>query len=330
MENIFKNKTILVTGGTGSIGSGIVRQLLTYKPKQVRVLSRNETRQYELLEALDYPSNLRMFIGDIRDRDRIQIAFRSVDIVFHAAALKHVPFCEYNPSEAMKTNIIGSHNIIDAALHAGVRKVIALSTDKVANPFNVLGASKLMMEKLFINSDFILGNGIKFSCVRFGNVSWSDGSVLPLWKKQAEKNGAINVMNKKTTRFFMSIDQAVGLTLKAAKLSQGADIFVLKMPAISLADLSSIFLKKYYPIGKIKIKEVDSRMGDKLHEDLMGVNDWNREVWGNKEMFILLPATNIYNQTNPAKKYPGFKRLTGTFNYSSKDNINIEEVTEII
>src|SRR3989344_5708608 len=193
MENIFKNKTILVTGGTGSIGSGIVRQLLDRQPKQVRVLSRNETRQYELLESLDYPNNLRMFIGDMRDRERMQLAFRGVDIVFHAAALKHVPFCEYNPSEAMKTNIIGSHNIIDAALHAGVKKVVAISTDKVANPFNVLGASKLMMEKLFINSNFFLANKIKMACVRFGNVAWASGSVLPMWKNQAEAKEVISV-----------------------------------------------------------------------------------------------------------------------------------------
>src|SRR3989338_8628189 len=189
--NEFKDKVILVTGGTGSIGSELVRQLLKYKPKQVRVLSRNETRQYELLESLSYPSNIRMLIGDIRDRERLQLAFSGVDVVFHAAALKHVPFCEYNPSEAMKTNIVGSHNVIDAALHSGVQKVVAISTDKVANPFNVLGASKLMMEKLFINSNFILGDGIKFSCVRFGNVSWSDGSVLPLWRSQIERKGTI-------------------------------------------------------------------------------------------------------------------------------------------
>src|SRR3989338_1009457 len=333
MKNIFKNKIILVTGGTGSIGSSIVRQLLAYGPKQVRVLSRNETRQYELWEALDYPDNLRMFIGDIRDRDRLQLAFRNVDIVFHAAALKHVPFCEYNPTEAMKTNIVGSHNVIDAAVHAGVKKVIAISTDKVANPFNVLGVSKLMMEKLFINSDFITGDDIKFSCVRFGNVAWSDGSVLPFWKRQAEKKGSINVMNGKSTRFFMSIDQAVGLTLQAAELSQGADIFVLKMPAISLTDLTKIFIKKYYP--KAKIKEVDSRPGDKLHEDLIGVNEWNREIWSNQKMFVLLAATSIYNQAERPKKYfgvkyPGFKLVTGALSYSSQENIDTDAVVKII
>lgn len=330
MKSVFKDKIILVTGGTGSIGSEIVRQLLGYRPKQVRVLSRNETRQYEMLEALGYPDNLRMFIGDIRDRERVQLAFRNVNIVFHAAALKHVPFCEYNPSEAMKTNIIGSHNIIEAALHAGVKNVIAISTDKVANPFNVLGASKLMMEKLFINSNFIIGDGIKFSCVRFGNVSWSDGSVLPLWKKQAERQGAINVMNGQTTRFFMSIQQAVDLTLQAAKLSQGADIFVLKMPAISLADLSKLFIEKYYPQAAIKIKEMAPRHGDKLHEDLIGSSDWNREIWGNKDMFILLPATTIYNQIDKPRKYLGFKKLTGVSRYSSQDNIDVKAVARII
>src|SRR3989338_7377263 len=227
MENIFKNKTILVTGGTGSIGSGIVRQLLDRQPKQVRVLSRNETRQYELLELLDYPNNLRMFIGDIRDRERMQLAFRGVDIVFHAAALKHVPFCEYNPSEAMKTNIIGSHNIIEAALHSGVQKIIAISTDKVANPMNVLGVSKLMMEQLMINSNFFLTGKIKLACVRFGNVAWSSGSVLPMWKNQAETHRHIKMTNKNATRFLMTINQAIKLTIKAAQLCHGGGVFFL-------------------------------------------------------------------------------------------------------
>src|SRR3989344_4071599 len=171
--NEFKDKVILVTGGTGTIGSELVRQLLKYQPKQIRILSRNETRQYELLELLRYPSNIKMLIGDIRDRERLQVAFSGVDMVFHAAALKHVPFCEYNPSEAMKTNIIGSHNVLDAALHAGVEKVIAISTDKVANPMNVLGVSKLMMEQLLTNSNFFLVGKLKLACVRFGNVTWS-------------------------------------------------------------------------------------------------------------------------------------------------------------
>ena len=330
MNKVFKDQVILVTGGTGSIGSELVRQLLKFEPKQVRVLSRNETRQYKLIESLGYPDNLRMLIGDIRDRERLQLAFRNVDIVFHAAALKHVPFCEYNPSEAMKTNIIGSHNVVDAALHNGVKTVVAISTDKAANPLNTLGTSKLMMEKVFINSNYILDDKINFACVRFGNVSWSDGSVLQMWKKQAETAGVINVTNKKATRFFMSVDQAVGLILKAAALSQGGEIFVLKMPSIRLSDLSKVFIRKYFPEKGIKIKEIGDRAGDNPHEVLVGSSDWNKAVWSNKDMFILLPATHIYGLNRPPQFYKGFKKISNLLGFSSKDHLNVRAVEKII
>ncbi|MBI2063454.1 MAG: polysaccharide biosynthesis protein [Candidatus Yanofskybacteria bacterium] len=330
MDDIIKDKIILVTGGTGSIGSVLVRELLKYKPKQIRVLSRNETKQYELLEALRYPKNLSMLIGDVRDRDRLQLALRDVNIVFHAAALKHVPFCEYNPSEAMKTNVIGSHNIIDAALHNGVERIIAISTDKVANPKNVLGVSKLMMEKLFINSNFFLADKIKLACVRFGNVAWASGSVLPMWKIQAEKSKAINVTNKNATRFLMSIKQAVSLTLKATVLCRGGETFILKMPSISLNDLAGIFTKKYYPRKKIKIKYIGDRAGDKLHEDLLGLNDWNSEVWANDEMFILVPELPIHNLVIEPRSYESFKRILPSEGFSSQDHVDVKAIQKIV
>lgn len=332
MESEFKDKIILVTGGTGTIGSELVTQLLKYSPKQIRVLSRNETRQYYLLEKLKHPKNLRMLIGDIRDKDRLNLAFEDVDIVFHSAALKHVPFCEYNPHEAVKTNIFGSQNVLDAAIKHKVKKVIAISTDKVANPFNILGTSKLMMEKLVINSNLFLWGKIKFSCVRFGNVAWSAGSVLPLWKKRAETEGIINVTNKNATRFFMSTEQAVNLTIKAAELSQGGEIFILKMPSIKLIDLAKIFLNKYFPDKKIKIKETGSRAGDKVHEYLVGDNDWTARVLVNKEMIILTPATYIYNLEQTFPVYKGFKKIRNIklLNTSSKNNINLKEISKII
>lgn len=329
--NGFKDKVILVTGGTGSIGAELVRQLLKYKPKQVRVLSRNETRQYDLLESLGYPKNLRMLIGDIRDRERLQLAFSDVDMVFHAAALKHVPFCEYNPSEAMKTNIMGSHNVIDAALHSGVQKVIAISTDKVANPMNVLGVSKLMMEKLLINSNSFLMGKLKLACVRFGNVAWASGSVLPIWKNQVEARGAISITNKDATRFLMSIKQAVNLTIKAAQVCQGGEIFILKMPAVRLGDLAASFINKYYPRNKIKIKIAGDRAGDKIHEDLLGLNDQSKEIWADDEMFILLPKTaDIHNFTAPTYSYEGFQKILSDTNFSSKDHINLKKIEKII
>jgi|SRR3989344_4867616 len=330
--NEFKDKVILVTGGTGSIGSELVRQLLKYKPKQVRVLSRNETRQYELLESLSYPSNIRMLIGDIRDRERLQLAFSGVDVVFHAAALKHVPFCEYNPSEAIKTNVIGSHNVIDAALHGGVQKVIAISTDKVANPMNVLGTSKLMMEQLMINSNSFLVRKLKLACVRFGNVAWASGSVLPMWKNQALTKGAINVTNENATRFLMSIKQAVNLTIEAAQVCQGGEVFILKMPSIRLGDLANVFIKKYYPRKNIKIKIIGDRVGDKNHEDLLGMNDQSKDFWANREMFILAPASKSQDFKTPEKPYfyNGFEKIEHGVSFCSKDNIDLKKIEKII
>ena len=271
-----------------------------------------------------------MLIGDIRDRERLQLALKSVNLVFHAAALKHVPFCEYNPSEAMKTNIIGSHNVIDAAVDAGVEKIIAISTDKVANPFNVLGTSKLMMEKLLINSNFFLNDKLKLACVRFGNVAWSSGSVLPMWKNQAEVKKSISVTDREATRFFMSIKQAVGLTLRSAQLTQGGEIFILKMPSVRLGELADLFIKKYYPRKKIKTKEVGNRIGDKLHEDLLGINDGDKDLWTNKEMFILVPKMHIHKFSMEPQFYEGFEKLSKDISFSSENNLNIKKIEKII
>lgn len=329
--DIIKDKVILVTGGTGSIGSVLVRELLKYKPKQIRVLSRNETRQYELLEALHYPKNLSMLIGDIRDRDRLQLAFNGVDLVFHAAALKHVPFCEYNPSEAVKTNVMGSHNVIDAAVHSGVKKVIAISTDKVANPMNVLGTSKLMMEQLLINSNSFLVGKVKLACVRFGNVAWASGSVMPMWKKQAETLGSIKVTDNNATRFMMSIRQAVNLTLEAAYLAYGGEVFIFKMPSVRLGTLAETFIKKYYPKQKVKIKVVGARNGDKLHEDLIGLNDLGKEVWENDKMLILVPREGgIHNLSMPSNAYDGFKKISSNIKFCSDEHIDMKKIEKIV
>lgn len=331
MKNEFKDKIILVTGGTGTIGSELVTQLLKYKPKKIKVFSRNESRQYHLLEKLDHPQNLRALIGDIREKDRLNFAMKDVDVVFHAAALKHVPFCEYNPYEAVKTNIIGSQNIIDTALQNGVKKVIAISTDKAANPRNVMGASKLMMEKLFINTNhFTSQKGTRFSCVRFGNVSWSNGSVLHLWKNQAERKGVINLMNKNMTRFFMSTEQAVRLTLKAAELAKGGEVFILKMPSIKIADLAKLFIKKHFSGKNIKIKEVGAREGEKTHEDLLGGSDSAKKIMANDAMFILVPNANVYNLKQDIFSYKGFKTVDTKSNYSSEHYLKPEEVVKII
>ena len=332
MDSIFKDKIILITGGTGSIGSEIVTQLLTFQPKQVRVLSRNDSKQYDLLEKLNHPANLRLFIGDIRDKDRLDLAVQNVDIIFHAAALKHVPICEYNPFEAVKTNIIGSQNIIDTALRHNVKKVIGISTDKAANPTNVMGTSKLMMEKLFTNTNFFSGGRTMFSCVRFGNVAWATSSVLPIWKEQALQHGHINVTHRNMTRFMMSISQAVGLTLQAAELTRGGEIFILKMPSIKITDLAKMFLKKYHKEKDIKIKFTNSRPGEKIHEDLLTPMEDYGAIFESRSMFILFPKPPIFVPGfNPSYgNYPEFKPARSIREYSSSKKINTRDIYNIV
>src|SRR3989344_3193062 len=219
---LFKDKTILVTGGTGSIGSEIVRQLLNYDPKVIRILARHEDRHYTLMHELGVNhAKLRFIVGDIRDKDRLRMAMDGVDIVFHAAALKQVPMCEYNSFEAVKTNVIGTQNVIEVARDFNVEQVIGVSTDKVVDPQGVMGVSKLMAEKLFLSTFYYQGNRrTKFACVRFGNVLGSRGSVLPVWKKQIANGQPVTVVDNKMTRFFMTISQAVKLVLDAAALSR--------------------------------------------------------------------------------------------------------------
>lgn len=327
----FRNKVIVVTGGTGAVGSELVHQLLKFKPKQVRVLSRDDTKQYYLREELNHPKNLRLFIGDVRDKDRLLLAFDGADYVFHAAALKHVPIGEYNPFELVKTNIVGSQNVIEAALEKGVKKVIGISTDKAVNPANVMGATKLMMEKLFINANFYKGDASTvFSCVRFGNVAWARGSVLPLWQKQAAATRAIRITDRNMTRFFMSMEQAVRLVLKATALSQFGEIFVLKMPSIRLGSLADMFAEKYNHGRKLRVKVIGNRGSEKMHEGLLDDNDLGKEIFESEEMFVVTPSAPIYNLELPKVRYAGFSRLKSPRRYTSAESINEEEVAKLI
>ena len=336
-KNEFKDKIILVTGGTGTIGSELIRQLLTYEPKQIRVFSRDDSKQYHLLENLNHPKNLRLMIGDVRDQERLKLAFRNVDIVFHAAALKHVPLCEYNPFEAVQTNIFGSKNVIDAALANGVKKVIAISTDKAVHPNNIMGTTKLMMEKLFTNVNyFMAGTETRFACVRFGNVAWARGSVLPLWQHQIKQNGGLKITDPEMTRFLMSKAQAIELTLKAASLSRGGEIFIFKMPSITLPDLAALFLEKYHAGEKIETEVVGPRPGEKTHEELFDSGDQNKMIFENDEMFVIIPpAIEIYGA--PDLHYeeayqPPFRRVEnlGLTSYCSKDHLNQKLIQEIV
>ena len=296
MENIFKDKKIMVTGGTGSIGSEIVRRVLQYDPKVIRILSRDESKQFELEQELGSLENIRFLIGDVRDKDRLNRAFEDIDIVFHAAAMKHVPACEYNPFEAVKTNVVGTQNVIDAALDTGVGKVIAISTDKAASPINTMGATKLLAEKLIIDANFYKGHRkTVFSCVRFGNVMGSRGSVVPLFEKQIQNGGPVTVTDPEMTRFMMTIPQAVDLVFKATKKAQGGEIFIFKMPVVKLDGLAQVMIEHLAPRyghkpEEIRIDTIGIRNGEKMYEHLMNEEE-ARYAYETEDMFVVLPQT---------------------------------------
>lgn len=331
MKHLLKNKTVLITGGTGTIGAELARQILTYDPKQVRVLSRDESKQYYLQEQLNYPKNLRLLIGDIRDKERLQTACRGVEVIFHAAAMKHVPLCEYNPYEAVKTNVIGTQNVIDAAIKNGVEKVVAVSTDKAVNPVGILGTTKLMMERLIINANYASGKiKTKFSCVRFGNVAAARGSVLDLWRRQVARDNTIKITDGKMTRFFMSPAQAIELVLEAGSLMTGGEIFIFKMSAIKLNDVAKIFLQKYFPDSKVKIQTIGNRTGEKQHEELLNPTNGNEYILENKKMYVIIPKMPIFNIRQITKNLPDFRHVIKAKTYSSKHHIDRKKIAQII
>ena len=307
LNDFYKGKKVLVTGGSGSIGQKIVKELLKYDVDVVRVLDNNETALFDLENDLN-SSKIRTFVGDIRDYKRLERAFKDIDIIFHAAAYKHVPLCEYNPMDAVKTNVGGTQNIIDAAIACDVKKVILISTDKAVNPVNVMGATKLLAERLMISSNAYSGaDGTKFSCVRFGNVLNSRGSVIPVFKKQIKNGGPVTITDEGMTRFIMHIHEAAKLILTAGSLSEGSEIFILKMPSVRVPDLAEAMIEYYAPrygfdVEDIDVKIIGKRIGEKLREELM-TPDEILYAEDNGELFIIRKEINenhpdfIYNSS---------------------------------
>ncbi len=280
----WSDKVVLVTGGTGSFGKKFIEVMLRdYHPEKIIIYSRDELKQHEMrVKGFDHPS-LRYFIGDVRDLERMVRAMQGVDIVVHAAALKQVPACEYNPMEAIKTNIMGSSNVIDAALDAGVEKVMALSTDKAVNPINLYGATKLAAEKLFVQSNSYAGNKpTRFACTRYGNVVGSRGSVVPVFLKQRE-TGVLTVTDERMTRFWLSLDQGVKFVIHCIEQMQGGEVFVPKIPSMNMADLA----KAIAPEAKVQV--VGIRPGEKLHEVLISEDEARTSVEV-ADMFVVQPA----------------------------------------
>jgi len=319
---MFDGKNILVTGGTGSFGKRFVQTMLEkHKPNRLIVFSRDELKQHEMQKGgFDDPC-LRYFIGDIRDVDRLRRAMRGVDIVVHAAALKQVPACEYNPIEAINTNINGARNVIDAALDCGVKKAIGLSTDKAVGPANLYGATKLCMEKLFVQSNAYSGNdGTRFSIVRYGNVVGSRGSVIPIFKRQKE-SGTLTITDPRMTRFWITLDQGVDFVLNAIDNTRGGEIFVPKIPSMNIVFLA----KSIAPEAEIIVTGI--RPGEKLHECLLS-EDEARTTIEQEKMFIVLPHHPWWEEAST----PEGKPVPEGFTYTSSMNehwLSIDELTEM-
>lgn len=299
IKKSIKNKVILVTGGTGSIGSAIIRELIKYSPRQIRVFSRDETKQFFLqheFTKLKPKTDIRFLIGDVRDKERLDKAFKGVDIVYHASALKHVSFCEYNPFEAVKTNVSGTQNIIDLSIKHNVKKVIGISTDKAVYPTSIMGTTKLLMEKMLLSTRWYLHDSdTKFSVVRFGNVLNSRGSVLPLWLSQIQSGGPLTITDPKMTRFFMTIQDAVSLIIQASAIMLGQEIFVLKMPKKSITELAQETIKRSADGKRIEIKIVGRKDGEKMHEELFTTEE-KEFLIELKNMYIIIPYNDLYLQ----------------------------------
>jgi UDP-N-acetylglucosamine 4,6-dehydratase len=319
----WSRQTILVTGGTGSFGKHFCRCLLdNHNPKSIRIYSRDELKQHEMRIEFNDDPRLRFFIGDVRDGDRLRRAMEGVDYAVHAAALKQVPACEYNPFEAVKTNIHGAQNVIDAAIDAGVKKVIALSTDKAVSPVNLYGATKLCSDKLFVQGNAYAGGRVtRFACVRYGNVIGSRGSVIPVFLQQKE-SGRITVTDPRMTRFWITLDQAVELVLKGFKYMEGGEIFVPQIPSMRIMDLAEAIAPE------CEIEEIGIRPGEKLHEALTG-EDEGRDAINYRGMYVILPSHSWWNRKN----YVDAEHLPENFIYTSDNNkewMSVEQLREIV
>ena len=320
----WRDKVVLVTGGTGSFGKKFTQILLNEKqPKKVIIFSRDELKQHEMrMHGFDDP-RLRYFIGDVRDRERLLRAMNGVDVVVHAAALKQVPACEYNPLEAIKTNILGTSNVVEAALDAGVAKVLALSTDKAVNPVNLYGATKLAAEKLVVQSNaYAAGAATRYSCVRYGNVVGSRGSVVPLFLKQ-RPGGRVTVTDERMTRFWLSIEQGVHFVIKCIEQMEGGEVFVPKIPSTKVIDLA----RAIAPEAVIDI--IGIRPGEKLHEVLIS-EDEARHTVELERMYVVQPAEAIwFGYSWKDKGQP----LPENYHYASDSNtewLDVEGIREFV
>lgn len=325
---MLNNKNILITGGTGSFGKKFTEIVLKkYKPSKLIIFSRDEYKQHEMAKTFspDKYTCIRYFLGDIRDRYRLNRAFEGVDYVIHAAALKQVPALEYNPTEAVKTNVVGADNIVDAAIDAGVKKVIALSTDKAVNPINLYGATKLVAEKIFIAANAYAGNRVKFSSVRYGNVVGSRGSVIPFFlnlKKKGIKEFPLT--DEKMTRFWMTLEESVLLVIKALEESVGGEVFVPKIPSMRIVDLAKAI------DSDCSFRIIGIRPGEKIHEALISEGEIRNVKIFNGTYVIL---SHFVESDAIHRKYEKYPSVSGEFRYQSDNNdkwLTTEELKDML
>jgi UDP-N-acetylglucosamine 4,6-dehydratase len=293
--DFINNKNILITGGTGSLGRELVHMTLQYDPKVIRIFDVDETEQFNLQQELkEHERVIRYLLGDVRDLARLNRATEGIDIIFHTAALKHVLACEYNPFEAVKTNVIGMQNVIEAAINNNVGKIIFTSSDKAVNPSNTMGTTKLLAEKLMTSANYYKGaRDCVFSSVRFGNVMNSRGSVIPLFRNQIKAGGPVTITDPSMTRFMMSMSQAIDLVFKSAEMSQGGEVFIFKMPTVNISDLAEVLIDELAPhFGHrpedIKVEFIGTKPGEKMYEELMTEDEARRSL-EREDMFIILP-----------------------------------------
>lgn len=312
-------KTVLVSGGIGSIGSCLIERLIkSYSPKQLRILDNNEAGMFEAIRNYPGETRIRFLLGDVRDKDRVMWALKGVDTVFHCAALKHVSLNEYSPFESVKTNVIGTQNMLESALINQVTTFINISTDKAANPTSTMGASKLLAERLTVGAEYFKGEAkTVFANVRFGNVLNTSGSVLPIFIDQLKRGGPLTITDKRMIRYFMTAEESVRLILRTAELAKGGEVFILKMPALKIADLAEALIKEYaVKLGqkpeRIKIKEIGKRPGEKLFEKIVTRTEAEQTLELD-EMYVLPLSIDYPNKAEDVvnKSYTYYKKIGG-------------------
>ncbi|MBZ9636002.1 SDR family NAD(P)-dependent oxidoreductase [Clostridium sp. FP1] len=329
----YTGKKILVIGGTGTIGNGLIKELLKQEPSVIRILSRDEYKQFIMENEIENKSKLRFLIGDVRDYDRVDRAMDEIDVVFNLAAMKHVPACEYNPSEAIKTNIIGMENVIKAAMHNDVQTVIFTSSDKAINPANSYGATKLLAEKLVQAANYSKGRAkTKFVAVRFGNVMGSRGSVIPLFKKQIQDFRKITVTDPDMTRFMMTLSQSVKLIMTSAEKSFGGEVFILKMPIIKLQHLAEVVVEETAKKTNVSLEDIDIqtmgfRAGERKFEELM-TKEESEVAYDLGDMYAVLCSDSVRGLEVSYEKYK--KAEVGSYNSSEGVHITKEQVRALL